>query len=192
VPFVALARARGWSVGRTLGFTLLCGVGHVGSSLLLGGLALALGREAGLLRSLEEGRGALAAWGLVGFGVVYALWGLRRAGVHAHGLVLHAHGDDAARARGEATSWTLFLVFVLGPCEPLVPLVFAPASQGRWGLAAATAVVFSVATVATMVALVRVALAGVARLRLDALAPWSHALAGAAVALAGGAVLLGL
>ena len=36
IPFAALARARGWSSGRTLRVTLLCGFGHVTVSALLG------------------------------------------------------------------------------------------------------------------------------------------------------------
>ena len=43
VPFAALSRARGWSGGRTLRVTLLCGFGHVTVSALLGLLGLLFG-----------------------------------------------------------------------------------------------------------------------------------------------------
>jgi nickel/cobalt exporter len=36
VPFAALARAERWSTGRTAWVTLLCGLGHVTVSVLLG------------------------------------------------------------------------------------------------------------------------------------------------------------
>jgi nickel/cobalt exporter len=36
LPFVALGRARRWSLSRTLLVTALCGAGHVAGSLLLG------------------------------------------------------------------------------------------------------------------------------------------------------------
>ena len=43
VPFAAVARARGWSAGRTARVTLLCGFGHVSASVVLGLLALVFG-----------------------------------------------------------------------------------------------------------------------------------------------------
>lgn len=202
LPFLFLARARGWSRPRTLAVTAACGAGHVLSSLVLGLAGLGLGLSLGALEQLESGRGALAGWCLAAFGLAYALWGLRRglrarrgirlhahgaeAHVHAHGLPGHHHRDGA-----DATSWTLFLVFVLGPCEPLIPLVMLPASRGRWGLAAAVAVVFALATIATMTALVALGEAAAERLPLGALERWAHPLAGALVAATGLAVALG-
>ena len=43
LPFIMLARSRGWSPARAALITAVCGVGHVISSLLLGGLGVALG-----------------------------------------------------------------------------------------------------------------------------------------------------
>ena len=91
LPFVMLARARRWSMRRTLGVTAVCGVGHVASSLLLGGLGLALGRSVGDLEQLEGQRGELAAWARVAFGLAYALWGVRHAWRRRRGLHLHGH-----------------------------------------------------------------------------------------------------
>jgi hypothetical protein len=206
VPFVVLARARGWSRTRTLVVTLACGAGHVGASLLLGGLGLLLGYGVGHLAFVEEARGDLAAWGLVAFGVAYGAWGLRKAVCRQAGLVPHEHGevvhlhprgdrphDHASEERARTAFWTLFLVFVLGPCEPLIPLFVLPASRGAWGLAGATAATFALFTLATMAAAVLCGLAGIERLPLARLERYSHALAGAAIAGCGLAVaLLGL
>ena len=206
LPFVMLSRARHWSRRRSLVVTFVCGVGHVGSSVLLGVLGLALGYGVAHISAVEATRGNVAAWALVALGIAYAVWGLRhavrtRAGIvphqhHGH-LHLHTHGDDAHQHdhvdRSRTTFWALFTVFVLGPCEPLIPLFVLPASRGRWGTAAATAVVFSVVTIATMVTLVSLALAGVRRLPLEALERWSHALAGGVIAGSGLVVIfLGL
>ena len=43
VPFVVLSRVQQWSLRRTLLITALCGVGHVGSAVVLGLLAVGLG-----------------------------------------------------------------------------------------------------------------------------------------------------
>ena len=40
LPFVMLGRARGWSLRRTLGMTALCGLGHVGTSVIIGAIGV--------------------------------------------------------------------------------------------------------------------------------------------------------
>lgn len=223
LPFVMLARARRWSLRRTLLVTAACGAGHVASSLALGALGVAAGASTQALEGLEISRGALAAWGMVVFGAAYALWGIRQALRRSHAIELHAHGDavhvhahaghvhahaghghahvlglraqehagSAGAPQHSATFWTLFLVFVLGPCEPLIPLFFLPASEGRWALAAWTGAVFSLVTIATMLVLVGGACAGMRLLPLERLERWSHGLAGLVIAGSGLAVLYG-
>jgi hypothetical protein len=206
LPFLMLARARRWTTARTMLVTLACGVGHVASSLLLGGAGLALGYGVAHVTAWEEMRGGLAAWALIAFGLAYTVWGVRHAvrrrtglnphlhggDVHMHAHGGHSHGHDHGTG-SRTTFWALFTVFVLGPCEPLIPLFVLPASRGRWDVAVLTAVVFSVLTVATMMLLVRLALAGMSWLPLERLERWSHALAGGVIAASGLAVVfLGL
>jgi sulfite exporter TauE/SafE len=206
LPFVMLAQAQQWTQRKTLVITFLCGVGHVASSLLLGLVGLALGYGVAHVSHAEELRGGLAAWALVAFGLAYALWGFRHAVRTRRGLSphehhghvhLHDHGTEHHHhPHGEGsrtTFWALFVVFVLGPCEPLIPLFVLPASRGRWDSALVTAAVFSVVTVATMLVLVGLAYSGVRKLPLASLERWSHALAGAVIAASGLAVIfLGL
>lgn len=207
LPFIMLARARRWTPARTVTVTTLCGLGHVASSLALGGLGILGGVAVGRLEQVESGRGSLAAWGLVAFGLAYAVWGarktMRRAGglePHAHdGRVhLHRHGDshhdhDHAAlhgARHGAAFWPLFAIFVLGPCEPLIPLFVLPASRGRWDWALGAAAVFALVTVGTMVGATMLGLAGLRPLRLDWMERWSHTLAGGVIAASGLAILV--
>lgn len=213
LPFVMLAKARGWTLRRTLWITAVCGVGHVLSSLLLGGIGIAAGVALGAIESVEAQRGEVAAWALLGIGLAYALWGLRQGLRTRRGVALHDHAGDlhlhpggghahthapghhghAHAVRRTTTFWALFLVFVLGPCEPLIPLFMVPASQMRWGAAIATGVVFALVTIGTMLAITAGALLGVARLPLDSLQRWMHALAGAVIAGSAAAMLfLGL
>ena len=58
VPVAAVARARGWSRGRTARVALLCGFGHVTVWVLLGGLALLFGLQ--LLASVGQQMEAVA------------------------------------------------------------------------------------------------------------------------------------
>jgi nickel/cobalt exporter len=206
LPFVMLGHARNWSRAWLVTVTAACGVAHVVSSLLLAGLGAWLGTAISNLAWIESRRGDLAAWLLIAFGLAYGAWGLRRAvrrsgGIepHAHGVSvhLHTHGDrshqhahvqhDSARS---PTFWALFAIFVLGPCEPLIPLVAVPASQGSWALAGLTASVFGVVTVGTMVGLTLAASVGLRRFAFHGLERWSDTIAGAVVALSGLAIIV--
>src|SRR3954467_7769160 len=79
LPFIVLSRARKWSLPKTAWITLACGIGHVGSSIVIGLIGYALGASLKHLNIIEEFRGQVAAWILIVFGLVYAAWGLRRA-----------------------------------------------------------------------------------------------------------------
>jgi sulfite exporter TauE/SafE len=206
LPFVFMARAGKWSRARALVVTLLCGIGHVLGSVLLGVAGIALGVAVARLEWIESARGDIATWALIGFGLAYAAWGLRQAHrgrAHAH---VHVHPDGemhvhqhshtgehahvheaAAAAQGAArmTPWVLFTIFVLGPCEPLIPLLMVPAAAESLTSAALVTLVFAVCTLVTMVAAVWLCLHGVERLRLGFLERYTHALAGAALALCG-------
>jgi len=208
LPFIALARARHWSRQRTAAITALCGLAHVGSSALLGLVGVALGSAVFHLERVEAARGAIAASLMLGFGIAYAAWGVRRALAgdgHAH---THAHADGTAHehphrherehvhphatAARPATTWTLFLIFGFGPCEPLIPLLLYPAATNGVGQAALVIGVFAAATVATMLAVVFAALALAPRRPWTRLARWEHALAGLVVAACGAAMRAGL
>jgi hypothetical protein len=205
LPFVMLSRARGWSRARTLVVTVVCGIAHVLSSVVLGMAGLAIGAGLGWFQRAEGIRGDWAAWALVGLGTGYALWGVRRALRRRTGLEPHTHGGHVHVHFGgtghhhhhhhhdPSTFWALFIVFALGPCEPLFPLFLVPASRGDWMLATSTAVVFGLVTITTMAVLVLAAHAGLERLPLGRLERWSHAMAGAVIAASGLAILfLGL
>ena len=60
VPFVVLAKARGWSYLKTVWITVLCGLGHVGSSIILGFIGIALGLGVARLEIFEGYRGSVA------------------------------------------------------------------------------------------------------------------------------------
>jgi nickel/cobalt exporter len=102
LPFVAMAKARGWKWRKTLVVTLACGVGHVLSSLLLaaGGVALGASFEvaAGKVAGLADARATFATWLLIAFGLLYTAWGLKKAArSHAH-VHPHAHADGTVHA----------------------------------------------------------------------------------------------
>ena len=212
VPFVAMARARRWSLRRTLGVTTLCGVGHVLGSVVLGSLGIALGWAVGGVEWLEGIRGGVAAWLLLGFGLAYTAWGWRQAirnrphtHWHAHGDGTvhdhtHAHRDDHAHAHQakadqrhlrSVTPWILFVIFIFGPCEALVPILMYPAAGGSWWGVGLVVLVFGSVTVATMLATVAVGYLGLSRLHLGGFERYSHAIAGLTLVACGLAIQIG-
>lgn len=93
VPFLAMSRVGRWSLPRTVAVTLLCGIGHVGSSVLLGLVGIACGLALFRLETIEAVRGDLAGWLLIGFGLAYFAWGSVRAARNRPHTHAHSHPD---------------------------------------------------------------------------------------------------
>jgi nickel/cobalt transporter (NicO) family protein len=204
LPLVALARAGAWSRRKLWLVTLGVGVAHVGSSVLLGIAGIGLGAALSALAHVEAARGTLSAWLLVAFGLTYAVWGFikqRRGRAHAH---VHVHADGTVHSHGHTheaehlhphahkdlvTFWGLFLIFGLGPCEPLIPLLIVPAHELGWVAAALVALVFAAVTIGTMLVLVTLGVSAVARVPHVGLERHAESLAGLAVAVSGLLVL---
>jgi sulfite exporter TauE/SafE len=195
LPFIAMAKARGWTLGRTVSVTLWCGLGHLLGSVALGFAGIMLGSGLSQLVEIEALRGEVAAWMLAGLGLAYGAWGLRRAyrnrphsHWHQHGSAVHQHehGHSGAHAHvhdqradaGALAPWVIFVIFVLGPCEPLIPLLMYPAATHSLAGVMAVTAVFGIVTVATMLAVVVGLFAGLRRVRVHGLHRYSHALAG--------------
>ncbi|MBI5058855.1 hypothetical protein HZB60_03605 [candidate division KSB1 bacterium] len=189
IPFIAIGKARAWSSRRTLRVTLVCGVGHVLSSAAIGLGGLYLGTRLLRLTGLEAARGAIAGWLLLGFGLAYAVWGLR----HAYKL---RHSDERRNpetADRSIVPWVLFIIFAFGPCEPLIPLLMFPAAQASTGAVWLISGIFGICTVGTMVGIVAAALKGLSLFSHPRAARYSHALAGGAVTIcAAGIVFIGM
>jgi nickel/cobalt exporter len=217
VPFIVMARAGRWSLRRTLSVTAACGLAHVGTSLLLGATGgIAFGWSLARIQGVESASQKLVSWLFIGFGLAYASWGMRRAvrgRVHTHwhrhadgSLHSHEHTHEGEHALvhtvefapdlSEHTAanapWALFVLFVLGPCEPLIPLLMYPAAARSWAGVATVTFSFAATTIGTMLATVLCGVWGLSWSSLGRLARYDHALAGLALAACGIAVQIGL
>lgn len=213
LPFIVISRARNWSAVKTGTVTFLCGLGHVLSSVVLGAIGIVIMELMGAMQWLEDVRGSLAAWLLIGFGLAYFAWGVRKAilnkpHTHKH---LHAAGEDHShehvhesghvhvhenenQEQFNITPWILFIIFVFGPCEALIPMMMfgAKVAGSPWG-ALPVAVVFSIATISTMFVVVLAAAYGLKLVPSKGWERYSHAMAGAAICMSGLAIqFLGL
>lgn len=210
LPFVALAKARNWSKRRMLAITAVCGVGHVAGSILLGAIGLAIGWSLGGLEAIESMRGDVAAWLLTAMGAIYMAWAIKRIGkghkhthmhVHEDGTVHthehthhedHAHPHDNKKGIRSVTAWSLFVIFVFGPCEAFIPLLLFPAVNQNLGLAAATTAVFATATILTMLTAVYALSKGLELLPMRHFERYGHLAAGFAIFACGMAIHIGL
>jgi sulfite exporter TauE/SafE len=210
IPFIAMSKARKWSISRTMWITVLCGFGHVGSSILLGFVGIAFGIAVANLEPVESVRGNIAGWMLIAFGLIYSIWGLRRAyrnqphthrhlhsdcHIHDHA---HVHAEEHTHVHDETgspamTPWILFTVFVFGPCEPLIPILMYPAAQEHILNVVLVSLVFGIATVGTMLSVVLCSVAGLHLFPTGRFERHGHTLAGGSILLCGIAVqFLGL
>jgi ABC-type nickel/cobalt efflux system permease component RcnA len=209
LPFIMIGRAKNWSGFKTSMLTLLCGFGHVFSSIVLAVIAVLFGSLLTQIQWIEESRGALAAWLLIAFGFFYMAWGIKHVyknrehkHVHDHGdgnihEHTHSHHDSHSHFHIEddkkITPWILFIIFVLGPCEPMIPLLIAPASTGNIAGTVWVALVFTAVTLATMLGLVLSSLYGLKQISLKPVEKYAHVIAGASILCCGLAmVFLGL
>jgi len=205
LPFIALSRSRGWSLGKTVFWTVVCGCGHVWSSVALGLGGAAIGWSLSKVKGLENIRGGVAGWAMLGFGLVYGIWGLVRArqnrrhkhfDVYDDGSVYvydHRHGEVVRPGdRHVVTPWVLFIVFVLGPCEPMIPLLYFPAAKASWGGMLLLIGVYTVCTLGTMAGMVVSGYYGLRSLSMDRMERYVHALGGLTLLVCGaGMVFMG-
>lgn len=187
VPFVALAKARKWSLKQLLPITLISGVAHILSSVLLGFVGIWLGSELMRLEVIESFRGDLAGWFLVLFGAAYSIYGILQVGKHRkqheEGIV-HHHGPIRGKS-GQVTPWILFIIFLFGPCEPLIPLLMYPAAKLNGASVLLVSLIFGLTTLVTMTVMVLILYFGINKVSLPSLEKYSHALAGFAVLICG-------
>jgi nickel/cobalt exporter len=209
LPFIVLSKARNWSRTRTLWITFISGVGHVTGSVVLGLIGIAMGFSLSKLEAFEASRGSVVGWMLIVFGVLYTFYGLykyykRGAHVHLPAFLrprsirhkdLHLAEEELEKEddAGRLTPWILFLIFVFGPCEVLIPMLIYPAAEQSGFGVFLVALVFGIATVGTMLLVVMLGYQGISLLRFKDKEYQIHLFAGIIILMAGiGMQFLGL
>ena len=210
LPFIVLSQAKKWSLRKTMIITFFCGMGHVLSSVILGLLGVAVGISVSKLVFMESFRGNIAAWLFIAFGLVYMVISIRnliRRKKHDHSHFHfngrkhtheHNHHQEHVHVHEKnetinTTPWILFLIFVFGPCEPLIPILMYPAAQHNIGGAVFVSLLFSAVTIATMLAIVLAFSFGLNKINLKPVEKYSHLIAGSMIFVSGLAIqFLGL
>jgi nickel/cobalt exporter len=234
LPFIVLSKARKWTQSKTLWITFISGIGHVGGSVILGILGVALGISLSKLEVIESQRGNIVSWMLMAFGLFYSIYGIKKyisngghfhlpkflipkrirnlyhlttrndtefdhehqhkhshehAHVHKHE---HSHPENHAHKHQHQpeditniTPWILFLIFVFGPCEVLIPLVIFPAAEHNMIGVFAVSTVFGIATVSTMLLTVFLGIKGISFVKFNNGEKFFHLIAGSVILTSG-------
>jgi len=209
LPFIVLSEAKKWTLRKTMLITFLCGLGHVLSSVVLGLVGIGVGISVNRLVKVESFRGSIAAWLFIAFGLVYLVISIRnllRKRKHSHehfhmGVEPHSHEHNHLQEHThihqkdvvKTTPWILFLIFIFGPCEPLIPILMYPAAQNNISGAVVVSLLFSLVTIATMMGVVLAFKLGLSKINLKPVEKYSNVIAGAMILLSGIAIqFLGL
>jgi hypothetical protein len=179
-PLVMMSKAQRWRRRKLALMTFLSGTGHVGSSALIAVVGATLGLTLLQVQALETSRAEVAVFLLMGFGLAYALWSLKRA---------KSRRLSESNPQQVALTWTLVAIIVFGPCEPLIPLLFI-ATIYDWFIALSIAITFGVVTISTMLLEVLLAHAGLMKLRSAFWERYDHTVSGLAIAATGLVVLI--
>ncbi len=210
LPFVAMAKAGKWSKQKTIWITIVSGIGHVLGSILLGVVGIAIGLALNIVEEIESYREMLAGWVLISFGIIYFLWAVKKLIKNKSHTHIHTHSDGTIHSHththkqkhahlheskngSSLTPWVLFVIFVLGPCEALIPLLIYPAANISVSGIVIVVSLFAISTILTMLAIVLISLHGFSYLPMNKFEKYNHVLAGLVVILSGvGIQLLGL
>ncbi len=199
LPFVLLGKARNWTIQRTLTLTFLCGIGHVLGSVVLGVIGILGIISLNSITQVEVLRGDFASWALIGFGIAYTFWGLKNIHkskshnhLHSHSDYTHSHPHNHFNKhthihedKKKVTPIFLFLIFVFGPCEPLIPILMVPASTFNWNTVMLVISAYGLSTVFVMLIIVFTLLKGANYFKFSFSEKYLHPLSGMIIASSG-------
>ena len=97
---------------------------------------------------------------------------------HSHDHTRNSHSHIHKEENSNLTPWLIFLIFLFGPCEPLIPLLIYPAADHNIFAVILISLVFSIATILTMLVIVFSGLYGLSFLQTEKINKHIHTLAG--------------
>lgn len=166
-PILTISKEKNWSSNKTLGVTLFSSIGHILGSVVLSGAGLAPAILVARLRYFSSMRETILVWFLILFGLLFVFYGIRqayRSRPHKHLQLFpdgtyhthtHIHKKDSALVdrltkKKDLTIWSLFVSYALTPCEALIVLQVWPAIHSHYMMIVVVTMVFSLATIITM------------------------------------------
>lgn len=200
LPFVMIGRANNWSITRILVLATLAGIGHVGTSVVIGMMGVFASKELSeCFVNIAENATCIL---LMVFGFGYAIWAWKRGG-HHHGIPFlakkhghnHVHYHDEYNehmnahdsgnhihrlVKDKKAGYGLVAIIGLTPCVTLLPLTFAATPLGFPSVVLVN-IVFAVCTIGTMLMVTTVASLGATWIKMEFFDKYGDVIAGVVI-----------
>lgn len=196
LPFVALGRARGWSLLKTVAVAVFSGTGHLVAFVAAAAVGLVLGKGLEVFKEFAHWGADFGKWLFVAFGAAYTLFGVayalkKRKAPQCNDGSCEAFcgrcGKEKAAKKGNwSYAWLMFFLFALGPCDAIIPIVIYSAAEGGWQVLAILTAVYYFFTIASMALATALLYKGIALIGFKGVffSRWAHAISGIVIVLA--------
>ncbi|MCX7920083.1 MAG: hypothetical protein N3A72_10865 [bacterium] len=175
LPFILVARAQQWTLRKMLSVVSLAGLGHVGSTTVVGFLIAWIGWK---VSEVVEGIvGPIAAGILILLGMLYIGLHFKELG---HG---HEHGHPAELSDKHAIL-SLIAILTFSPCEAILPIYFAASPLG-WYIIILLSMFVALGTVGGMMILTYFAYRGIENIRFAKLEHYEKLILGSLMTILG-------
>ena len=171
VPLAIVARTQRWSLLRVGRVTFLASLGHVVTSLILGGILALIGLQ--FQKEFETQQGHIIGVVLLLTGIIFLIWGMVGHGPHRHqhgeghtddhghdhDHYDHTHDETPVKERSGAKRLAAIVVpfgVAASPDFTILPVALAASAIGKGAIIAVLAV-FAVVTIVTFVGLTVIA-----------------------------------
>ena len=137
-------------------------------TILIGLLALGLGFALFKIETFQSIRGNFAGWFLLFLGAFYSVWGMNLALNKGRSSTSRNELSNSKKKFSDSyfirsSPFLLFLFFILGPCEPLLPLLALGSENTQYFSSLLVIMAFCLATILTMLLCVMVFYYGFSR-----------------------------
>jgi nickel/cobalt exporter len=161
LPVVALGRKEGWGIGEVTRITVISGLAHVISTVMIGVLLGMLGVE--LAIQVEKFTRVIAPLILIAMGVFF----IRRHYTHHH---FHVESKEIAKRPKQGMITALVIAMFFSPCLEIEGY-FLLAGSRSWNAVLLVGTMYTVITITGMILWVRIAYKGLVKLNWH---KWEH------------------
>jgi nickel/cobalt transporter (NicO) family protein len=161
LPVLAIGKKEGWSLSETSRITLIAGLSHVISTVIIGILLGLIGEE--LAEHLDHFTHVIAPAILILLGLYF----IRQHYRHKH---FHVENDRLEKKTKASIVTALVVAMFLSPCMEIEAYFLLAGTQG-WYMMALIAIMYSVITIAGMLIWVRIVYKGLLKLNWH---KWEH------------------
>ena len=176
LPIIAIGKKEKWDLQETTRITLILGLSHAASTVLIGVLLAFIGAKLAVV--VENFTAYVAPGLLVSLGVFY----IYQHSQHHH-FHLHGHPEQAAKNRNRLI-FSLASAMFFSPCFEIEAYFLVAGAEGFW-LVALLATLYTIVTVSGMVIWVRLAHGGLLKMNWHALEHNAGIITGATLVLSG-------